>query len=452
MDRFGGRIEHLVSALSKCKRDTLRVLDIDMSYLYGGLDDSALEGLIKEVANHCSLTRFLFNFRAIGDGIKNNWCDSLGGMLRQPSSKLEELKLRSSNYEIDDLVVSTLGNSLIENSVLKRLDLQSSKGVTGNGWISFFECLSNVSSLEELDLSGNHTVSDEAAESLATSLATNTSLKTLDLDACLSISSTGWQAFFNKLQTSSSSAIEKLYMRSNHLSNAAVPSMVTIFTNMGSLKILQLNNCTSITASGWETLSSIVHPNSRLEEFYLDNGERRSVTDTILISIANGLINNRSLKILELQAVISNPYITQRGWDAITSALCNESSIDSIFTSNHTIQQIGFAQYERRDGYNNIRYNLPGYLESYLKMNANNNKYEVAREKILWSYFSGGRNVNEFLDMELNVLPLAIAWMGIDYIGQAHSLLYEFVQCMPALFDPNSKKASGKVVKKKRKV
>ena len=48
-----------------------------------------------------------------------------------------------------------------------------------------------------------------------------------------------------------------------------------------------------------------------------------------------------------------------------------------------------------------------------------------------------------FIDMELNVLPRAISWMGRNDAG--HSLLYRFVHSMPSLFDSDSRnvKVSG---------
>jgi len=85
------------------------------------------------------------------------------------------------------------------------------------------------------------------------------------------------------------------------------------------------------------------------------------------------------------------------------------------------------------------------HLKSLLKLNQNDNKQEVARQKLIRYYFSNDDGsvvkVEEFVDMELDVLPQAIAWAGRDDTG--HSLLYKLFQTMPTLFDTDKAKAVG---------
>jgi len=78
--------------------------------------------------------------------------------------------------------------------------------------------------------------------------------------------------------------------------------------------------------------------------------------------------------------------------------------------------------------------NRPDDLFSYLELNKNDNKFEVARQKIIQQHFLRGDNINidEFLDMDVEVLPRAIAWIGRDATGQ--SLLFKLVQSMPTCF------------------
>ena len=91
-------------------------------------------------------------------------------------------------------------------------------------------------------------------------------------------------------------------------------------------------------------------------------------------------------------------------------------------------------------------------LDSYLRTNGNDNKSEVVRQKIIQYYFlkdNSINNIEEFVDMELEVLPHAIAWMGRDDI--AFPLLYQIVKNTPWLFDSDSKaKLLGEKRKKKR--
>ena len=81
--------------------------------------------------------------------------------------------------------------------------------------------------------------------------------------------------------------------------------------------------------------------------------------------------------------------------------------------------------------------NLPSDLASYLQLNRNYSKAEVARQKILQYHFSNGEsNVEEFVGMELEVLPCAMSWIGRENDGLA--LLYNVLQSMPTMFDFDS--------------
>ena len=92
--------------------------------------------------------------------------------------------------------------------------------------------------------------------------------------------------------------------------------------------------------------------------------------------------------------------------------------------------------------------NLPGDIESYVELNENKDKVEVARQKILQTHFFGDTSkMQEFLDMELEVMPTAIAWMGrptpIGWSGKSVSglsLVYNLMRRVPDLFDLSAQK------------
>ena len=93
-------------------------------------------------------------------------------------------------------------------------------------------------------------------------------------------------------------------------------------------------------------------------------------------------------------------------------------------------------------------------------MNWNDNKLEVARQKILQFHFTNGDNIQEFVDMKLNVIPHAVAWMARGGIGETwygshdtgHSLLYQLVKSMPSLFEFDSRAKGAAAAGKKRKL
>ena len=75
-------------------------------------------------------------------------------------------------------------------------------------------------------------------------------------------------------------------------------------------------------------------------------------------------------------------------------------------------------------------------------MNENENKVEVAREKILNSHFTGEAvDIGVFARMPEALLPHAIEWIGRDRLG--FSLMYQFVGGYPLDFsDYNSSRAA----------
>ena len=119
-----------------------------------------------------------------------------------------------------------------------------------------------------------------------------------------------------------------------------------------------------------------------------------------------------------------NLFSLPKGWEALSNVLCNKSSIDATYQSNHTLEKFTGSAGE----------NIPFGTASLLNMNRNPNKFEVARQKIIESHFLTGRqDAQIFLDMDLNAMPIAIAWMCRDDIGFLP--LYEFLRKMPSLFE-----------------
>ena len=102
--------------------------------------------------------------------------------------------------------------------------------------------------------------------------------------------------------------------------------------------------------------------------------------------------------------------------------------------------------------------NLPPGLASYLELNENDDKLEVARQKILQTHFSSQddtASMQELLGIELKVMPTVIAWIGRpshdDWSGtkvSGLSLMYNLVRKLPDLVDSSAKK---KHASKKRK-
>jgi len=260
------------------------------------------------------------------------------------------------------------------------------------------------------------------------------------------ITSQGWQTLFTALQHANLDLVN-LDLGSNQIDNDGIQRLVQLVSNMSSLKCLSLSDNRSVL-TGWQALSGYLQsPNLALRELGLNEN---NIDDDTLIILTSALVDNKSLKYLSLDGTWDDDteeyisLITERGWGAVSTLLCNKASIMDTYSSNHTLQEI--SEYIRDD-----------LLESYLELNRNKDKAEVARQKVLQTHFSTDEdnftsNIQEFLDMEFEMMPTAISWMGkpanVDWKGKnvsGLSLMFNLMRRVPDLFDsgPQKKKPLG---------
>ena len=122
----------------------------------------------------------------------------------------------------------------------------------------------------------------------------------------------------------------------------------------------------------------------------------------------------------------------------------------NTYNSNHTLQELGYDHEEM---------NLPNDLVSHLEMNTNEDKVEVARQKILQTHFSddNASKMQELLDVELEMMPTAFAWIGrslpISWEGTqvcGLSTMFNLTRRIPDLFNASLQKKKPQAAKRKR--
>ena len=143
----------------------------------------------------------------------------------------------------------------------------------------------------------------------------------------------------------------------------------------------------------------------------------------------NALMNNHTLRTLHMD---NNPSITAVGWKAFSNLICNSSSINSTFLSNHTLRYVGDEQYEN------------AIIEPLLDLNARLNKKEVATIKILQNH--DDFDMLPFFEWEFKCLPLVLNWLERasecempenfepNIEPRKLSTIYQFVRGMPLLY------------------
>ena len=272
----------------------------------------------------------------------------------------------------------------------------------------------------------------------------------------MSITPRGWQTLFNSLQDSNLNLV-KLYIGGNTIGDEGMQLLVRLVSNMGSLKDLRLFNNRFVTPTGWQALTGFFQsPNFALEVLRLSDNR---INDDTIVAFTSALANNKTMNTLHLyqdpdedasdDEDVDNELITERGWEAMSTLLCNKTSIMETYTSNHALQDIGCYTIDD--------------LISYLELNENKDKAEVARQKILQTHFSTDDHdlskMQVFLDMEFEMMPDALSWIGRpnhnDWTGKSVSglsLLFNLMRRIPDLFDSNTQKKKPSTAKRKRDV
>ena len=467
-----------MSALSRCNKTSLQKISIEGDNV-ADMDAEMSAKIIDSFWMHQNL-RYLNLCLSSTETVL--WCTSLAKLLKDPDSKMRELDL--SYNDIAEEAAAVLANALCYNNSLKVLNLENNHEINSPGWSSlarYFSCpncsievinlsangitdqvlaaLGALPKLQNINLSDNSEISyhglqalstvwsqpdsalvnlylssiylgDEGARIMGSSLAHNTRLQHLDLNNNGGVSSAGWRDFFRSI-SHLTSGLTCLNLGSTNLQDAVIPTMVEALAAMTSLKLLSLSGNDSITTVGWYAFSTLLfRPNSKLEEIDTSSNTmyiNGNINDEVATACANALTNNANLRKL----IFGYSAITEVGWSAFNNIVCNKSSIETIYSSNHTLISLHY----RYTG-------IPDELASNLELNQNGNKFDVARQKIIRHYFANGdQNTDAFIEMELEMIPRAISWMCRDDAGL--SLLYQLVRSMPSLFESENKDEQG---------
>ena len=375
--------------------------------------------------------------------LSSNYSISSAGwqiLFNQMSTSIIQLNLQGN--KIDDTNLATLANNI---DTLKVLDLGgNSRTITPSGWSSFFDSLQTRGiQLKEFHISDNN-VGGVGAAALVGLLGSMNTLKILGMSNITNICPRGWETLFTLLQGSNLDLVN-LSLRYNSIDDRGVQLLVQLVSNMSSLKELRLDNNYWVSTTGWQALSDLLQrPNVALEKLDIEGNNMNNDT-VVALAVALEHVNKTLKSLCLYQEPVSmeedeegDNSITERGWEAVRILLCNRNSIMHTYNSNHTLQELV------HDSYFQVEMNLPDDLTSYLVMNQNKDKQEVARQKILQTHTS---NIQELLDMELETIPTAIAWIGrplpIGWEGtqvSGLSLLYNLTRRVPDLFDSSSQK------------
>ena len=198
-------------------------------------------------------------------------------------------------------------------------------------------------------------------------------------------------ALANILRTTAKQ-LRTLNLCRNNIDDEGVEVLVHALASCNQLQELNLSWNRSITAIGWKKVSTLLdRPDSNLKE--LDLIDNNIGVEGALI-FANALRGNFTLRHLNL---IDNG-ISADGWATFSKVLCDTSTINKTYLSNHTLVTIAGIP------------NCPDNIQSYLRLSSvRDDKRKIAMAKILQHHTHF--DVQPFFEWEFKVFPLVIAWL-----------------------------------------
>ncbi|KAK1734347.1 leucine-rich repeat protein, partial [Skeletonema marinoi] len=275
---------------------------------YNDIDDEGIHALVAGLINCDKLTSLNLNGNALitGAGLR-----SLSTLFQSEHCRLEQLNLDQTSIDNDGAAVLTAG-------------------------------LARLPSLKKLHLSDS-SIGDQSLQALVGGLGSCNLLEDLYLSSnnMLTQSVVGMRSLGTLVQRTN---IHSLFLCDDTVNDEGLQYLVDGMANCCRLKKLVLSYNNSITAVGLSFLSSLFRSERCSLCTLLLNGV--NLDDDGAMALANGLIGNMSLKTLEF----SRSGITERGWTAFFKLLCDTSSVNNTYFSNHTIEKIGGSPTTRLKG------------------------------------------------------------------------------------------------------
>jgi len=221
--------------------------------------------------------------------------------------------------------------------------------------------------------------------------------------------------------------LRKVDLSNNNIDDVGIEYLTFAIARHGTLQRLNLSNNSSITIRGWRAISTLLEaPRSNLQQLYLQNNE---IDDEGAVLFASALTDNCTVRTLDLNG---NHSITNKGWAAFSKLVCDTSSVNTTYLSNHTLENVS-------GHFTDLHHRVPRDLVSFLDLNMERSKKHAATIKILEQH--NDFDMLPLLEWDLKLMPCVVKWMGAtsgcptDFdksIGRRKlSALYQFIRAMP---------------------
>ena len=264
-------------------------------------------------------------------------------------------------------------------------------------------------------------------------MANNATLKKLNMAGLLSIDSSGWIACFELLMNSRST-LDELDCRGNSIDNEGAIALVNLVAGyLTTVESIDVSDNTNITHDGWCVFAQVIAPSSTsklkiltIGNDWVDNDHINFhilLNDEPMLDFIHALEGNTYLRELRVGTIYHPLHLLD---NHLISALCDATTIPSIYQSNHTLCDFDFE---------NSGWEGDSDLNLLLDMNKDEDKNAVIRKKLLVRFFSDADNIGRtFGTMITAIIPNAIGWISRDRDALGYSIMFDLCRGMPELF------------------
>eukprot|EP00571_Detonula_confervacea_P000254 CAMPEP_0172330308 /NCGR_PEP_ID=MMETSP1058-20130122/61333_1 /TAXON_ID=83371 /ORGANISM="Detonula confervacea, Strain CCMP 353" /LENGTH=308 /DNA_ID=CAMNT_0013047515 /DNA_START=346 /DNA_END=1272 /DNA_ORIENTATION=- len=268
-------------------------------------------------------------------------------------------------------------------------------------------------------------------------------LQTLCLCGNTGITTRGLQTLSTLLQTPNFN-LEKLNLSHNNFGDDGALIFANALANNCKLKTLWIWGII-MTAKGWLAFSNLLYANSSVNKTFLSNhtlqfirnGQSEHPPDDVesFLTLNRGADKKQVAitKILKLHSEI-NMQPLFKGWLAFSHLLCETSSVNKTFLSNHTLRVIQECIVRGPE--------KPDDVKSFLTPNESDDKKQVAITKILKHHSE--INMQPLFEWDFKAMPLVIGFFQraaacpqtdqVDIKSRKLSAIYQFIRGMPSLY------------------
>jgi len=408
-------------------------VDRDMTFSLLGDDWQGLDELGKCIGGTTNLTNMKL-YLYLNDG-PNEDDDDLYKELSKNDPRMKKTVLFSkglaTNTSIQSIYLHAPGGNIFgllnpffkNNPNLSKLVIDECHGYY-QWWDDFVSALRDCVSLKSVKVNHMLLTGEESGEIFQTLRIHQPQLEVLEFpgNQLTRRSCEGEEALVNLLHDCTH--LNTLNIGCNSINNNA---LYTLMPQLGKLRHLDLSDNMTITTNGFKEIATLLgDPSCNLEELFLARSGISS--DETLCAFATAIAKNTKLITLDL----TGNRINAAGWAVFSNVLCDTSSINNTFHSNHTLLHLDKDNREAL-----------GVVRRYLVLNHYADKKNTATMKIL-QYSRHNITMHSFFEWELKCLPIAVNWFDNARPGYFHDhmlrqevetsklqAIYEFVRGMP---------------------